>query len=101
MKNEASDLKPASPKPWYDPRVRSVFFQIIAIALVFWGGWSLVDNTLSNMESRGISTGFGFLNETAGFGIIMSMVPYDATMTYGRTFLVGLLIRFWFPPWAL
>jgi general L-amino acid transport system permease protein len=90
MKNEASDLKPASPKPWYDPRVRSVFFQIIAIALVFWGGWSLVDNTLSNMESRGISTGFGFLNETAGFGIIMSMVPYDATMTYGRTFLVGL-----------
>ncbi len=50
-----------------------------------------VDNTLSNMQSRGISTGFGFLNETAGFGIIMSLVPYDATMTYGQTFLVGLM----------
>lgn len=76
--------------PWYDPRVRSLFFQAIAIALVFWGGWVLVDNTLSNMESRGISTGFGFLNKTAGFGIIMNLVPYDATMSYGRTFWVGL-----------
>ncbi len=90
MKKPTIDSIPAAPKPWYDPRVRSIFFQFIAIALVFWGGWTLVDNTLSNMESRGISTGFGFLGETAGFGIIMSLVPYDSTMTYGRTFVVGL-----------
>lgn len=90
MKKPTIDSRPAGPKPWYDPRVRSIFFQFVAIALVFWGGWTLVDNTLSNMESRGISTGFGFLGETAGFGIIMSLVPYDSTMTYGRTFVVGL-----------
>ncbi len=90
MKKQTIDTKPAGPKPWYDPRVRSIFFQIVAIALVFWGGWTLVDNTLANMESRGISTGFGFLEETAGFGIIMSLIPYDATMSYGRTFWVGL-----------
>lgn len=91
MKKQAIDSRPAGPKLWYDPRIRSLFFQFVAIALVFWGGWTLVDNTLSNMQSRGISTGFGFLNETAGFGIIMSLVPYDATMTYGRTFFVGLM----------
>lgn len=90
MKQQRIDTGPAGPVPWYDPRVRSLFFQAIAIALVFWGGWVLVDNTLSNMESRGISTGFGFLNKTAGFGIIMNLVPYDATMSYGRTFWVGL-----------
>lgn len=90
MKKQTIDTRPAGPKPWYDPRVRSLFFQAIAITLVFWGGWVLVDNTLSNMQSRGISTGFGFLNETAGFGIIMNLVPYDATMSYGRTFWVGL-----------
>ncbi|WP_449285164.1 amino acid ABC transporter permease [Marinobacter sp. PE14] len=90
MKKQTIDTRPAGPKPWYDPRVRSLFFQAVAIALVFWGGWVLVDNTLSNMESRGISTGFGFLDETAGFGIIMNLVPYDATMSYGRTFWVGL-----------
>jgi len=90
MKKQTIDTRPAGPKPWYDPRVRSLFAQAVAIVLVFWGGWILVDNTLSNMESRGISTGFGFLTETAGFGIIMNLVPYDATMSYGRTFWVGL-----------
>lgn len=78
-------------RPWNDPRVRALFFQFIAIAAVFWGGWTLVDNTLANMESRGISTGFDFLDQSAGFGIIMSLIPYDATYTYGRTFWVGLL----------
>jgi len=91
MKTQTTDSRPSGPKPWYDPRIRAAFFQIVAIGLVFWGGWTLVDNTLTNMQSRGISTGFGFLEETAGFGIIMSLVPYDATMTYGRTFVVGLM----------
>ncbi|MBD3642025.1 MAG: amino acid ABC transporter permease [Marinobacter sp.] len=90
MKKQTIESSPAGPRPWYDPRVRSIFFQIVAIALVAWGGWTLVDNTLSNMESRGISTGFGFLDESAGFAIIMHLVPYDATMSYGRTFWVGL-----------
>jgi general L-amino acid transport system permease protein len=91
MKKQTTDSRPSGPKPWYDPRIRAAFFQIVAIGLVFWGGWTLVDNTLTNMQNRGISTGFGFLEETAGFGIIMSLVPYDATMTYGRTFVVGLM----------
>lgn len=78
-------------KPWNDPRVRALIFQAVAIAAVFWSGWALIDNTLANMESRGISTGFDFLNQSAGFGIIMSLIPYDATMSYGRTFWVGLL----------
>ncbi|AXS82298.1 MULTISPECIES: amino acid ABC transporter permease [Marinobacter] len=90
MKRQTTDSRPAGPKPWYDPRIRSIFFQLVTLSLVFWAGWTLIDNTLSNMESRGISTGFGFLDETAGFGIIMSLVPYDATMSYGRTFWVGL-----------
>lgn len=78
-------------RPWNDPRVRALFFQCIAIAAVAWGGWTLVENTLANMESRGISTGFDFLDQSAGFGIIMSLIPYDASYSYGRTFWVGLL----------
>ncbi|MAA65422.1 MAG: amino acid ABC transporter permease [Alteromonadaceae bacterium] len=88
-----NQVKPnaAQPKPWNDPRVRALFFQAAAIVAVFYAGWTLFDNTLTNMESRGISTGFGFLDQSAGFGIIMSLIPYDATMSYGRTFFVGLL----------
>ena len=90
MTTDPRPLRPGRPKPWNDPRVRSVVFQILAIATVAWVGYSLFQNTVDNMESRGITTGFGFLNETAGFGIIMSLIPYNETMSYGRTFLVGL-----------
>lgn len=78
------------PKPWNDPRVRSVVYQIIAILLVVWVGYTLFQNTLTNMSSRGISTGFRFLDSTAGFGIVMSLIEYNESMTYGRTFWVGL-----------
>ena len=54
-------------------------------------GYYLFSNTLQNMESRGITTGFGFLSNEAGFGILKSLIEYDETHTYGRTFLVGLL----------
>lgn len=43
------------------------------------------------MEKRGISTGFKFLSQESGFGIIQSLVPYDESHTFGRTFIVGLL----------
>ena len=91
MNSQQDVSKPSGPKPWYDPRVRAVVFQVIALGFVFWAGWALIDNTLANMESRGISTGFDFLDQSAGFGIIMHLIPYDATMSYGRTFWVGLL----------
>ncbi|SFM35324.1 amino acid ABC transporter permease [Marinobacter zhejiangensis] len=91
MSETTSQITPARAKPWNDPRVRSLVFQLVAIAGVMWGGWTLVDNTLANMEARGISTGFGFLEQSAGFGIIMSLIPYEATDSYGRTFWVGLL----------
>lgn len=91
MTETTSPITPARAKPWNDPRVRSLVFQLLAIAGVVWGGWTLVDNTLANMETRGISTGFGFLEQSAGFGIIMSLIPYEATDSYGRTFWVGLL----------
>jgi len=77
--------------PWRDPRVRALVYQALALAAVFWAGYTLFQNTLANMEARGITTGFGFLDEVAGFGILMSLIPYDETMSYGRTFVVGLL----------
>ncbi len=52
---------------------------------------SVVNNTLSNMEARGISTGFAFLTEKAGFGILQSLIQFNEDSSYGRTFLVGLM----------
>ncbi len=78
-------------KPWNDPKIRAWTFQIVVVSLVAWLALSLFSNTLHNMESRGIRTGFGFLGQTAGYGILFSLIPYDETYSYGRTFFVGLL----------
>ena len=81
----------AKPPPWNDPLVRSIFFQVVAIALLGYFFYSIFDNTLSNMEKRGITTGFAFLTREAGFGILMTLIEYNESYSYGRTFLVGIL----------
>ncbi len=47
-------------------------------------------NLFHNIEARGISTGFGFLNERAGFDISESPIAYSADSTYFKAFLVGI-----------
>jgi general L-amino acid transport system permease protein len=76
---------------WNDPRVRALAAQALVLAGVIWLGWSLVDNTLANMKARGISAGFAFLKDPAGFGVLFSLIPYSEGMSYFRVFLVGLL----------
>lgn len=71
--------------------MRAIVFQVVALALVVWLGWSLFNNTLDNMQARGIRTGFGFLDNPAGFGVLFSLIPYSEGMSYFRVFLVGLL----------
>ncbi|QXO18808.1 MULTISPECIES: amino acid ABC transporter permease [Vibrio] len=75
----------------YNPTFRSVVFQIIAVSVLVLFFYTIVSNTLNNLESRGIATGFGFLDQPAGFGIGLSLIDYDETYSYGRTFVVGLL----------
>ena len=82
---------PAKPPPWNDPRIRAIVFQVLVSAGVIAVGVFLVRNLLHNLEVRGISTGFGFLANRAGFAINQSLVAYDESSSYGRTFVVGLL----------
>lgn len=43
------------------------------------------------MTLRGVPLGFGFWNQTAGFDINQTLIPYSAASTYGQAFWVGLL----------
>ena len=49
----------------------------------------LVSNTLTNMEERGITSGFGFLGNTAGFSIQQTLIEYSEEDTYGRALVVS------------
>ncbi len=76
---------------WNNSQHRSLFFQLVLVGLVIGFFWFIGSNTMSNLEKRGISTGFGFLSMKSGFGILQSLIPYSESSTFGRTFVVGLL----------
>jgi len=48
-------------------------------------------NTIINLQARGLASGFDFLWQEAGFKIAFALIPVDATSTYGRVFVAGLL----------
>lgn len=91
MQNVSKPSAPVRGSLLTDPQVRSWLFQIVAVVAVVAFGWFLFDNTQTNLANRGITSGFGFLNNTAGFGIPQHLIPYSEGDTYGRVFLVGLL----------
>lgn len=72
-----------------DPKVRALIFQAALLIAVFWFGWAIVDNTVENLRSSNIASGFGFLNTTAGFSLSFTLIPYSETSTYGRAIAVG------------
>jgi magnesium-transporting ATPase (P-type) len=74
-----------------NPAVRAWLFQIIAILAVVGIAIYLIHNTVTNLNSRGITSGFAFLDRAAGFGIVQHLIDYEQGDTYGRVFFVGLL----------
>lgn len=76
---------------WNNAQYRSWFFQVLLVGMVAGFFWFIGSNTLQNLEKRGISTGFAFLSQKSGFGILQSLIPFTDADSFGRTFLVGLL----------
>lgn len=73
-----------------NPAVRAWLYQIIAIVAVLAVAGYLIHNTIINLANRGITSGFGFLERSAGFGIVQHLIDYTESDTYARVFLVGL-----------
>ena len=90
MQNSAS-VPTARGSMLTDPKMRAMVFQILSICTVAGIGWYLFHNTQTNLAQRGITSGFDFLNNTAGFGILQSLIEYSPTDSYGRVFYIGLL----------
>lgn len=56
------------------------------------GGLALAfANLFANLRARNISSGFGYLWQTAGFEIGETWIPYGPQMSFGRALLVGLV----------
>lgn len=76
---------------WNDPKIRSALVQIIMVLVVGFFVYEIVDNTITNLTKRNISTGFGFLNKSAGFDLIQTLIPFSSESSYGRALVAGFL----------
>ena len=75
----------------YSAAIRGYLYQIGLAIAVLLCGYFLYANVSENLETQGIATGFGFLEEEAGFDIGESVVAFDSSDTYARALWVGIL----------
>ena len=76
---------------FYRPEVRQAIYQIVTVVTLVVLFYILVTNTATNLRRQNIASGFDFVGRTAGFDVSQHLIDFDASMTYGRAFLVGLL----------
>ena len=71
---------------------RDVILQAVIVILVLFTIYYCISNMFDNIEKRGITAGFGFLSDIAGFGISQHLIDYsDRTSNYFDVFMVGIL----------
>ena len=69
---------------------RAVVLQAALIVFILALVWFVFDNARANIAAQRMKTGIDFFWNTAGFGVVQTLIPYDETSTYFRAFLVGL-----------
>lgn len=70
---------------------RDALLQLVTLALVVAGIDWLIANVADNLDRQNIASGFGFLNERAGFGISQTLIDYDEDDSYRQVLIIGLL----------
>lgn len=91
MTNRKDPPSTVATQPWNNPRLRSFAVQLLVLTLVGAFVWVVVDNTITNLQRLNIASGFGFLENPAGFGIALTLVEYSEQSSYGRALFVGFL----------
>jgi general L-amino acid transport system permease protein len=83
---------PARASLFYDPRVRGLVSQVVLVSVIVFLFYEATTNAIDNLRRARIASGFGFLENTAGFDVSQSLIPFSAAAsTYGEAFIVGLL----------
>lgn len=76
---------------WHSVGFRNLFYQVLVIVAIIALASYLIGNAQLAMAKRGISTGFGFLTQEAGFAIGESLIAYDSSDSYLSAYAVAIL----------
>ena len=75
----------------FDEKSRSLLIQTLVIGIFALFIYLIAQQTAYNLEKRGISSGFDFLNLSAGYDISIRLIPFTSEDTHFRAYFVGLL----------
>lgn len=75
---------------WNSPTKRSALMQILLLSGIGLFVLYIVNNTIANLENRGITSGFSFLDQEAGFDVSFSLLEYSPESSILKVFIVGL-----------
>ncbi len=73
-----------------DPKLRGIFFQVLAVGILVWMIWGAYSNASSGAKERDLFTGFRLWGGESGVPIGFTLISYQITDSIGRAFLVGL-----------
>jgi general L-amino acid transport system permease protein len=76
---------------WRDVVVLQWIAQVVSAVIVVAFLVFFVTNVLQAAAIKGLSLGFDFMGEAAGFGLPESMISYTPADSFGRAFLAGFL----------
>ena len=88
---------------WRNPEVRSAVYQVLVLGSLIGAGYFIFINTLFNLEKRGISSGFSFLKNEAGFGVgeVMPIPQLEAGfLSFLAAIFAGLLAVYLLNKWV-
>lgn len=74
---------------WRDDRVLKAVAQVISAIVVLGFIYFFISNVISAANARGLSLGYDFLEQEAGFPIGESIIDYDPSMSFAKAFAVG------------
>ena len=75
-----------------DQKFRGILYQTLVVGFFALGLYFVINTTAYNLEKRNIATGFGFLNNPAGFDISFSpFLDFKSTDTHLKVYFVGVL----------
>lgn len=76
---------------WRNKKVRSVIFQILAMAILFAGVFYFFTNAISNLENQGQDFSYAYLSYPSGYDISQRLIDYNSSSSNLRAAIVGIL----------
>ena len=76
---------------WNDARARAIVWQAAVVVMVCAIAALVAVQAATNLEQRGIVSGFAYLSRSAGFEITPGLLSYSSRDSYARALSVGLV----------